>query len=342
MRYASSLSTERQGDFPDDESSSTKFSVPDSEKELGDYKKHLPNVHGGASYGPDPGMGEANSNTAESLRTHNFYRCLAYRFGVATNTLEARFGEMQEKLTPEQKEKNRDFLETIIGFWDDDASRRPNDPRKNRDQFGSERITPAWSDIVETADPDNYKEEWGSDGPAGKGSDPREACDLISKGLLREAWESKTLAYSARHMPVRDEYGHDDSVWAVGDPLWTFARERSPGKRWWDINRWPMYLQSEQTQQKIKASGPQKQPPTTAEAPPEPRPAPPAPFAAAKEGEGLLPHQMELCIPYSEHTQSRRKFWPGVTEFWLGDTPLQQKVFEDRMRKRKSPLPPPP
>ncbi|KAF3060408.1 hypothetical protein CFAM422_011217 [Trichoderma lentiforme] len=132
--------------------------------------------------------------------TANFFFCLGYRLGKTLRELQARHEENEKKLSdPETQEYNRNFLDVIISYWEEDTQKRPNDPATNPANTSSWRITMTYPDVVKIADPDAYNEhreawtqtEW---------PESKEACELVRKNLLREAHENKTMIWPL-HLP---------------------------------------------------------------------------------------------------------------------------------------------
>lgn len=224
---------------------STKVSVSDSGEEK--PRRDIPSISR-LTHKERQDMVAQDTIQKHAPRTDDFFHRLAYRWGRTLKEADERREDMP---MPDQIESNKDFLRTIVGYWEDDANRRPNNPKKNPDTKGGVRVTPAYRDIVQEADPDNHKESWGGSGLISGDDDPREARELVRTGLLREAWENKTLAHPSRVVTYSN-----GEVCELRDSRWSFARGRRQVKQWWDINRWPVHLQSEETQQKIRATGP--------------------------------------------------------------------------------------
>ncbi|KAK4064616.1 hypothetical protein Trihar35433_8133 [Trichoderma harzianum] len=115
------------------------------------------------------------------------------------------------------------------------------------------------------------------------------------------------------------------------EPVWTFGHpsRKKPVHMFWDINNWPVHWQSESRQRVIRSRGPAKRKASEDEA------------VAADIGEdvAVLAEELEEAaeMPFWKRAEQRHKFVPGREEFWMGDTPLQRREFEARMKKRLAP-----
>ncbi|KAK0757687.1 hypothetical protein N5P37_009701 [Trichoderma harzianum] len=322
-------------------------------------------------------------------KTTNFFLCLGYRLGKTLRELQARHEENEKKLSdPETQEYNRNFLDVIISYWEEDTEKRPNNPATNPANTSSWRITMTYPDVVKIADPDAYNEhreawtqkEW---------PESKEAYELVRKNLLREAHENKTMiwplhlpynSYATRYKVVdptiwkkrlsektaeilndnnlddetkksrvqalkvqlqKEEVEEEKKQAALAaqkqkttmrrEPVWTFGHpsRKKPVHMFWDINNWPVHWQSESRQRVIRSRGPAKRKASEDE------------VQAADVGEDVAAFAEELEeaaeIPFWKQAEERHKFVPGREEFWMGDTPLQRREFETRMKKRLAP-----
>ncbi|KAJ4862368.1 hypothetical protein T069G_03322 [Trichoderma breve] len=113
------------------------------------------------------------------------------------------------------------------------------------------------------------------------------------------------------------------------EPVWTFGHpsRKKPVHMFWDINNWPVHWQSESRQRVIRSRGPAKRKNSEDEA------------ADIEEDVTALAEELEEAaeIPFWKRAEQRHKFVPGREEFWMGDTPLQRREFEARMKKRLAP-----
>ncbi|KAL7961142.1 hypothetical protein V8C34DRAFT_320354 [Trichoderma compactum] len=325
-------------------------------------------------------------------KTTNFFFCLGYRLGKTLRELQAQHEENEKKLSDsETKEYNRNFLDTIISYWQEDTEKRPNDRATNCAKKGSWRITMTYPDVVKIADPDAYKEHreaWTQD----EWPESKEAHEMVRKNILSEAHENKTMLWPL-HLPYNSYATRykvaDPKIWRKRlsektaeilndnnldvetkesrvqalkvqlqkeeaeeekkqdaltarkqklntmrrEPVWTFGH---PSRKklvhmFWDINNWPVHWQSESRQRVIRSRGPARRKASEDEA------------AAADVEEDVAAFAEELGeaaeMPFWKRAEQRHKFVPGREEFWMGDTPLQRREFEARMKKRLAPRP---
>ncbi|KAL7945140.1 hypothetical protein V8C42DRAFT_358170 [Trichoderma barbatum] len=365
---------------------STQVSVPASTEDFHTHPKDMPRREDVLSLQEFINNPVRNPEWRE--RTTNFFFCLGYRLGKTLKALQTQHEENEKKLSdPKTQEYNRNFLDTIISYWEDDTKKRPNDPAKNKANKSSWRITMTYPDVVKIADPDAYKEHkeaWTQD----EWPEWKEANELVRKNLLREAHENKTMLWPL-HLPYNSNAARykvsDPTIWQKRrsekiaeiwddndldvktkrlrvealeaqlqkeeaeeekkqdvlaaqeqnlktmrrEPVWTFGypSRKKPVHLFWDINNWPVHLQSESRQTIIRSRGPAGE--TLDDG------------AAADTGEDLAAFAEELEeaaeMPFWKRAEQRCKFVPGREEFWMGDTPLQRKEFEARMKKRLAP-----
>ncbi|KKP04839.1 hypothetical protein THAR02_03017 [Trichoderma harzianum] len=156
------------------------------------------------------------TNPERCEKTTNFFFCLGYRLGKTLRELQARHEENEKKLSdPETQEYNRNFLDDIITYWEEDTKKRPNNPATNPANTSSWRITMTYPDVVKIADPDAYnehREAW----TQGKWPGCKEAAELVRQNLLREAHENKTMIW-----PLYLPYNSYATRYKVADPtIW--------------------------------------------------------------------------------------------------------------------------
>lgn len=230
---------------------STKVSVPDTEKDLGPYHLDMPemeNLYSSSSYGQLKYSSNLNKPDVE-----NFFMCLGYRLGLTLRELANFDANIDEHLTPEQKKLNQEFVEEVLSYWQGDAVRRPNDPKINKDLDGTDPVTPHYRDIIKDAEPENFDEKWGQ---WHYDDDVETTSEIVRKKVLEELHRNQSTLFPKR--VIKDEASAMPDPRMSRDPIWSFAH---PGrkmrvKKFWDINRWPLHLQSEETQREIRKSGP--------------------------------------------------------------------------------------
>lgn len=111
------------------------------------------------------------------------------------------------------------------------------------------------------------------------------------------------------------------------EPIWTFGHpsRKKAVHLFWDINNWPVHLQSERRRQIIASRGPKKEKHGDD-------------VANNEEATAAFAEKMEMEedeIPFYTKAMQRRKFIPGMRGYMMGDTPLQKKKIEHRMKMSK-------
>ncbi|PTB65974.1 hypothetical protein BBK36DRAFT_1169654 [Trichoderma citrinoviride] len=174
----------------------------------------------------------------------------------------------------------------------------------------------------------------------------REESDEIWRDAAN--WDARGARIEALRVRLREEQAEDekkqDALAAEAqnlttmrrEPVWTFAHpsRKKAVHLFWDINNWPVHLQSESRQRAIASRGPEKR--TSA--------------AAADNNSNNNNNnsndlfatfaeelEQDAEMPYWKVAERKRRFVPGREGFWMGDTPLQRRVFEERMKMRLAP-----
>ncbi|KAH6885871.1 hypothetical protein B0T10DRAFT_576658 [Thelonectria olida] len=306
---------------------------------------------------------QAQPDPSTINKTNNFLYCLAYRFGKTMRDLKAQRKKDRANLTDEQKEKNKEFLRVVTNRWEDEARRRPNNSRKNKYLMDDVTVTPRYTDVVRMAEPEKFSESWRGTADRWKGT--AEAIALVGEGLVREVYENKSLLLPNRAITVQRSDGPYD--YKMREPIWTFAhpQRRRKARQFWDMNRWPLHLQSDETQAEIRASGPKPDEPIVGASPQfqpfslQARAAPqagrvpimpqttpvPAPAVTRQENsqENLAEVAEEIEIPFSNPDVGRRNFRAGDPRWYAGNTPQEKAAVEARFKERfedSTPKPP--
>ncbi|KAH6999824.1 hypothetical protein EDB80DRAFT_583354 [Ilyonectria destructans] len=338
----------------DDFTISTEVSV-DKPMDYGEYTVGMPKLRN--IYTWEQCLAEQFDHVDTLAKTQNFLRCLAYRLGATLREMRKKHRANRRHLTKSKKLENRDFVRDITKYWIWDAEHLPNDSHHNENYIKYEDVTPRYEDVVQMADPEAYR----------KGANWWES---ISQNLIREVYENKDMLHPTRVMPFKGADGKTRDV-TSRPSVWTFAHpdHRPKARQFWDINRWPLHLQSEETEKTIRSSGPRPQRSPRPETPPgssksvaqlqrtqrSPRPEI-RPGALPQRSNVEVPPEIptvqsrslpaefsrDIAIPYSDPDVGRRGFRVGVPQFWAGDTPLQRKVMEETARENISVLEPPP
>jgi hypothetical protein len=186
--------------------------------------------------------------------------------------------------------------------------------------------------------------------------------EKIRKGIIREAYENKSMIFPSRIDRYTDENGLTVELPRRHEPVWSFAH---PGRkvkapRYWDMNRWPLHLQSESTAERIRSgnfhAGTRENPPflPTIVTPP----VTPSRQQTRREvdeevdedtelsptsAEGIDTYENEtqiipglgkdFVVTYGDVAESRRTFTPGPPQYLLGSTPLQKKYVENFIKR---------
>ncbi|KAF5026576.1 hypothetical protein F66182_1365 [Fusarium sp. NRRL 66182] len=249
-----------------DEVETISTNVSDSKsKDLADYMLGLPKIENLRSWEQ---VINGQPVKEDKLKTLEFYKRLGFRLGKTIHDLRAKQTRIR-RLTPEQRESNRMFLDDIVRFWEEDVLRRPNAPQKNPNKVGPmyyNPVTPKYRDIVKMAEPEAYDDDAWQAGIEGshldEKDDSREATiELVRKGILREAHENKSMLFPSRIGRRINEKGETVQLPRRREPVWSFAHPERRGKvpRYWDINRWPVHLQNKEKHNRLdyikKSSG---------------------------------------------------------------------------------------
>ncbi|KAM0430512.1 hypothetical protein ACHAPT_005861 [Fusarium lateritium] len=346
----------------DDEDASTNVStivtVPES-VDLGLYAVGLPRLANIRSWVST--IHDRQSVSIDMEKTLILFEGLGYRLGRTISELRKKYSRGLSQLTPEQRENNRYFIRSLIQCWELDIPRRANDCEINPNAVGSQwehnRITPMYRDAIQMVEPEAYDEEWGG---MSIGDEWRyETMMMVSRGVIREAYENKSMLFPTRVTRSLDDLGKAVPSAPRREPVWSFGHPQrcGQGPRFWDIDRWPLHLQTDETRELIENSGNDD---SVCVVPPS-RGGKPLKRAKRRtkrpKTEEQLDNIMEtieeeekgfhgpkgkeraryytgepFIISYADRAQTRRHFKPGVPEYWMGDTPLQKKRIEERIK----------
>ncbi|KAH7179656.1 uncharacterized protein B0J16DRAFT_323135 [Fusarium flagelliforme] len=236
---------------------STKISVQESE-DLGDYMFGLPKIENLRSWeelAEDASDVESSKLQQDMRKTKDFYRCLCFRLGKTIHDLQAKQETIRRQLTPRQQELNRDFVDLVTRVWDSDARERPDKKDKNPKKGGLKRVTPSYQDIIRMMKPEIYDPTWEMR-PVTEGF-PGDTLirETIRKGIIREAYENKSMIFPSRIDRYTNQDGFTVELPRRHEPVWSFAHpeRKTKAPRYWDMNRWPLHLQSETTAERIRS-----------------------------------------------------------------------------------------
>ncbi|KAF7537990.1 hypothetical protein G7Z17_g12739 [Cylindrodendrum hubeiense] len=342
-----------QSDADSDWTISTVVTVPGPE-DFGGYTAGMPRLKNIRTWEELDSIPKNSSLLNIPPATQNFFQCLAYRLGTTLRELRKKHRANRRRLDKAKKLQNREFVRVITNYWHGDASTLPNDPDFNKDKHGYEDITPDYLDVIQMAEPEAFDK----DGKLIGGKEHKD--HKVFRGIIREAYENKDMLFPTRVVLLKGADGTARDV-SRREPVWAFAHpdQKPLTGRFWDINQWPLHLQSDETRKKIESSGPQPDPLASLRPVPPPqttRGLPPPEFLpgwSTLQRRNMTPPEVpvvyshslpaqfaqEIDIPFSDPDVGRRGFDPRATEFWAGDTPLQRKVIEKSIRRVLEPAP---
>ncbi|KAM0329182.1 hypothetical protein ACHAQA_004480 [Verticillium albo-atrum] len=314
------------------------------------------------------------SGPPRATRVSLAYRTLAYRLGHWTKVYERSVEAAYQALEAEgaavgfslSADRYRVQIDDMHDVWRQEVE-------SNRHESGAQV---SYGSVVRAADPGGVwrqpKAAFGlddSDSDSDSDAEGEEAwtkwtyhpkaIEAVRVGLIRELSDGANMLW-----PVRPRWEGDqgkETMTLAREKIWDFGRTGArgradaPRKQFFSINKWLLHLQSEATQEKIRASGPNPA------APREPKPAaagqdteqtiktsvtetpatktvttitkPPAtkgkaappvtkpPAAKGKQPTDLGPRLHETLEPAYQ-------FIPGVTEYREGDTPRQKAAVK--------------
>lgn len=241
--------------------------------------------------------------------TMDFYRCLGYHLGWTLRQLrEEHEADLELLKCPKRRRDNWNVLARSLSIWQADYHTRQHGE-------GNDAI-PQHRDLVKIAEPGRLWD--GGDRFAG---DEEAATDLVRKGIIKEAYENKTLLWPRRCGFDEDENDENivkiphwcrESTWALAHPS-----VRPKAKQFFNMNHWPLHLQTEKRQAEIRESG-------LAEPTPE--------EPGKTDSDGPPKSEEEIRYPYVVKLHYVRTFGD---KFWSGDTPRQQKAAINALRRSK-------
>lgn len=195
----------------------------------------------------------------------------------------------------------RDSLKSWTAGYREPVGDEENSPTNKKRQM------PLYKDIVEAAD-HQYRIAGWQDKDCSDDAEEHEAREKVRQGLILEAHGNKSTIWSitsGRSSPF--EPGSKFPLWRR-EPLWDFGNPKIRGctvRKFFSLNRWPLHLQNEETQEKIKASGPPK-------------------VEVAEQVEEVEEVALGYAPARFPGEGDDRVIWRRGTEYWLGGTPKQQ------------------
>lgn len=340
---------------------STEISEPET-VDLGPYAKGLPKLVNIRSW--DETILDRQAVSTDMEKTLVLFEGLGYRLGRTLRGLRKQHAEDLKSLTRDKRQENSRYVRNIYAYWEADYPLRANDPKWNPnmvDDSWENRVTPKFCDTIKMAEPEAFQESWDHErGFKDMFDSFWVASEMLRKGIIREAYENKSMLFPTRVTRRIDDTGKTITSAPRREPVWSFGHPERCGKgpRFWDIDRWPLHLQTEETRDLIESSGPDDSvcvvPPSMGGKPPKrtekKRTKGPRRFDGAEEqrdttmedgeeGEARNISLRQIGQPfgftYKDQAHIRRRFKPGTPEFWLGDTPLQKQRIEERIKSGK-------
>ncbi|RMJ06471.1 hypothetical protein CDV36_013929 [Fusarium kuroshium] len=335
--------------------------IPDQKSvDLGPYDNGLPKLANIRSW--DSTILDREAVSTDMEKTLILYEGLGYRLGRTLRDLRAQHSKDLKSLTPEQRKVNGRYTRNIFDYWEKDYQLRANDPKWNRnvvDESRKSRVTPKLCDTIKMAEPEAYKESWDREFSKDMQDSLYASFDILRKGIIREAYENKSMLFPSRVTRRIDSMGKTIASAPRREPVWSFGHPGRCGKgpRFWDIDRWPLHLQTDETRDLIENSGGDDSvcviPPSlrgqrskrtkkrtkrskrTGEEEQEEE------EDVVREPKGKeRAHDISLRqlgqpfgYKYKDLAHIRRSFKPGTPEYWLGDTPLQKQRIEDEIKR---------
>ncbi|KAF9775401.1 hypothetical protein IL306_006492 [Fusarium sp. DS 682] len=237
---------------------STDVSVPETE-DFGNYMFGLPKIENLRSWEELWTLGGREASEKDMYRTHRFYQRLCFRLGRSTKDLRQRMETYRAQLTRQQRNRNRDFLETMVRDWESETRRRPESGDYNPNLPWNNLATINYSEIMGISQPEDDFGDFGCPEITYgcQNESYRFTVDVVRKAIVREAYENKSMLFPSRIDRTVDEKGLRVKSPRRREPVWSFAHPNRKGKapRYWDINRWPLHLQSESTAESIRSGG---------------------------------------------------------------------------------------
>ncbi|KAF4810850.1 hypothetical protein CGCTS75_v014478 [Colletotrichum tropicale] len=246
---------------------------------------------------------------------------LAYRVGVELDGLVRDLRQVREQLRDAAAWDRRAVgLQDVAGQWRNHFERHG---RVEEDGLGP---PVSYVSVVRAGDPAKWV----------PGMTEPEAYEVVRRGIIDELSEGKSTLWPSRpRFSKKLEGGKEVEVATLHrDRVWDWAAPEVAGRkgRFFSVNRWPVHLQSERTQEKIRNSKED------------------AERAREKEQEAIRerlarleeesrPTEAELrqrevdrmlSVPYHEG-DDRTEFFPSA-EYWGGDTRLQRRAVEAHVR----------
>ncbi|KAL2882889.1 hypothetical protein SGCOL_001579 [Colletotrichum sp. CLE4] len=246
---------------------------------------------------------------------------LGYRLGVRLAALAKNIPILNQRLNHGNDwEYRKTQLQDILGMWSSSFKR----DRTGDDDMATPRVS--YKSVVKAGDPGKWTEEMTEE----------EAREVVRKGIIDELSRGDGTLWPSRPRWFHNLEENKRIVTLHRERIWDWALPGVCGKKkrqFFSMNRWPVHLQSKERQEEFRGSVTDERVRKQAEAN-ELR------TKMAKLEASVMPTpdeirqaQMEqmLSVPYHVGDDRRTEFFPGVTEYWGGDTQSQRRNLEQRL-----------
>ncbi|GKT64876.1 hypothetical protein ColTof4_07274 [Colletotrichum tofieldiae] len=240
----------------------------------------------------------------------------AYRVGVELSALAQKLADVDRTLSkPAEWDRRALQLQDLEGTWQKEF--------ESPDEKGVRAVS--YVSVVKEGYPRRWKQ----------GMTEEQAVEIVRRGMIDELSAGDSTLWPSR--PRFSRVDGKDVMTLHRERIWEWARPEVVGKKkqFFSVNRWPVHLQSEKTQTEIrmglineKARKEREEEEIAIEmAKAEARARP------TKEEVQKTQLARSLSVPYHEVNDSQTQFFPGHTEYWEGDTPLQKRVIEGHVQR---------
>lgn len=187
---------------------------------------------------------------AAAERTVLFFQRLAYRLGRTLSEVASESAYQRWLASDAAHQTARAAsLRTLLARWASDAAARPVPQCRNG------RVVASYRDVVLAADPEalaGYRDFSDAETEA--------YCrDIVRRNVLREMAENKTMLWPVavpRDSSLGEEEAPKDGRTVLRrEAVWSFAQTRTKVRRFFDVNKWPLEMQSEETRARIRSQG---------------------------------------------------------------------------------------
>ncbi|KAK6215062.1 hypothetical protein QIS74_08081 [Colletotrichum tabaci] len=257
---------------------------------------------------------------------------VAYRVGIELDALAAKLAGVDDTLSRTAKwEARAAQLEDLAASWRQRFDRPAvgdGDGNGNENENGDGKVARrpvSYISVVKAGYPGRWKKKMTEE----------QAVEIVRRGIIDELSAGASTLWPSR--PRFSRVGGRDVMTLHRERVWEWARPAvvGPKKRFFSVNRWPVHLQSETTQTEIRTSAIRAKAERKAEEAQITAEMARVEARARPTAEEVRKAQLarSLSVPFHEANDPRTQFFPGHTEYWEGDTPLQKKVLEAHVQR---------